>query len=69
MSSGYSQSNSYGGGGAGPLVGPDGTDQTTLPSTVPTAMMVYNHVARAISQDGVKLLPQPYLLETLIIHV
>tara|TARA_B100000900_G_C20601634_1_gene725930 strand:+ start:6435 stop:8480 length:2046 start_codon:yes stop_codon:yes gene_type:complete len=49
MSSGYSQSNSYGGGGAGPLVGPDGTDWATLPSTVPFTMMVYNHVARAIS--------------------
>ena len=49
MSSGYSQSNSYGGGGAGPLVGPDGTDWATLPSTVPFTMMTYNHVARAIS--------------------
>ena len=49
MSAGYSQNNSYGGGGAGPLVGPDGTDWTTLPSTVPFTMMVYNHVARAIS--------------------
>ena len=49
MSAGYSQNNSYGGGGAGPLVGPDGTDWATLPSTVPFTMMVYNHVARAIS--------------------
>ena len=49
MSSGYSQSNSYGGGGAGPLVGPDGTDWATLPSTVPFTMMTYNHVARVIS--------------------
>lgn len=49
MSAGYSQSNSYGGGSAGPLVGPDGTDWATLPSTVPFTMMVYNHVARAIN--------------------
>ena len=49
MNSGYSQNNTYGGGGSGPLVGPDGTDWATLPSSVPFTMMVYNHVARAIS--------------------
>ena len=46
---GYSQSNYYNGGSNGPLVGPDGTDWTTLPGTVPFSIMVYDHVARAIN--------------------
>ncbi len=48
-SSGYNQSNSYAGGASGPLVGPDGTDWSTLPTPIPFTMMVYDHVARAIS--------------------
>jgi hypothetical protein len=42
--SGYNQSNSYAGGGNGVMGGFE-----SLPNPVPAALMVYNHVARAIS--------------------
>lgn len=41
--SGYNQSNAYAGGAAGPMGGYE-----SLPSTVPAAQMVYNHVGRAL---------------------
>jgi len=41
--SGWSQANAYAGGGAGPMGGYE-----SLPSPVPAAQMVYDHVARAI---------------------
>lgn len=41
--SGWSQANAYAGGAAGPMGGYE-----NLPSTVPAAQMVYDHVARAI---------------------
>ncbi|MBC8147159.1 MAG: Omp28-related outer membrane protein, partial [Bacteroidetes bacterium] len=47
--SGYNQSNSYAGGLNGPMIGPNGVNWANLPSSVPAAQMVYNHVARAIS--------------------
>ncbi|MCZ2339696.1 MAG: Omp28-related outer membrane protein [Chitinophagales bacterium] len=43
-SSGYSQANAYAGGGAGPMGGYE-----SLPNPVPASLMVYNHVARAVS--------------------
>ena len=42
-SSGYNQSNAYAGGGSGPMGGYE-----NLPSSVPAAQMVYNHVGRAL---------------------
>lgn len=44
--SGYNQTNYYAGGGNGVMGGYE-----TLPSSVPAAQMVYNHVARAIAPD------------------
>lgn len=44
--SAYNQSNAYAGGGAGPMGGFE-----LLASTVPAALMNYNHVARFISPD------------------
>ncbi|MCE3294454.1 MAG: hypothetical protein K0R65_168 [Crocinitomicaceae bacterium] len=44
--SGYNQTNYYAGGGNGVMGGYE-----TLPSSVPAAQMVYNHVARAIEPD------------------
>ncbi|MEM7035604.1 MAG: Omp28-related outer membrane protein [Bacteroidota bacterium] len=41
---GYNQSNAYAGGGSGPMGGYE-----NLPASVPASMMVYDHVARAIS--------------------
>lgn len=43
ITSGYSQANAYAGGAAGPMGGYE-----SLPSVVPAAQMVYDHVARAI---------------------
>jgi hypothetical protein len=45
----YYQSNSYSGGGAGPLVDVDGSDWANKPSSVPASQMVYRHVARGIA--------------------
>jgi len=45
----YYQSNSYSGGGAGPLIDVDGSDWANKPSSVPASQMVYRHVARGIS--------------------
>ena len=45
----YYQSNSYSGGGAGPLVDVDGTDWANLGSNVPASQMIYRHVARGIA--------------------
>lgn len=42
-SSGYNQANAYAGGGYGPMGGYE-----SLPSTVPAAQMVYDHVGRAL---------------------
>ena len=42
--SGYNQSNAYAGGGNGVMGGFE-----TLPSSVPAAQMVYDHVARVIA--------------------
>ncbi|MBI9036190.1 MAG: Omp28-related outer membrane protein [Bacteroidales bacterium] len=47
-SSSYNQSNSYSGGGAGDLIDWDGTNWADLPSPVPAADMVYNHVGRVL---------------------
>ena len=49
MGSGYAQSNSYSGGGAGDLIGVDGTNWADLPTSVSASSMVYHHVARALS--------------------
>jgi hypothetical protein len=45
----YYQSNSYSGGGAGPLIDVDGSDWANKPSSVPASQMVYRHVARGIA--------------------
>lgn len=47
-SSGYNQSNSYSGGGAGDLIDWDGTNWADLPNPVPAADMVYQHVGRVL---------------------
>lgn len=47
-SSGYRQSNSYSGGGAGDLIDWDGTNWADLPNPVPAEDMVYNHVGRVL---------------------
>ncbi|MBN2668102.1 MAG: T9SS type A sorting domain-containing protein [Bacteroidales bacterium] len=49
--SGYNQTNYYAAGQSGasiPLVDWDGTDYNSLPSSIPAASMVYNHVGRAL---------------------
>ena len=45
----YYQANAYSGGNAGPLVDVDGSDWANKPSNVPDYLMIYRHVARAIS--------------------
>jgi hypothetical protein len=47
----YNQANYYSGGTYGPMLDWDGTDYAALPSTVPAAQMIYNHVGRAIIGD------------------
>jgi len=47
----YYQSNSYSGGGAGPLIDVDGSDWANKPSPVPASQMVYRHVARGIAPN------------------
>ncbi len=68
----WNQSNSYSGGGAGDLIDWDGTNWADLPSSVPAADMVYNHVGRAIigGFDGIsEIIPAdvvygtPYMYE------
>ncbi|MDC3390598.1 T9SS type A sorting domain-containing protein [Flavobacteriales bacterium] len=45
--SSYNQSNSYSGGST--LIDVDGTDWSTLQSTVPASQMIYRHVARGVA--------------------
>jgi hypothetical protein len=45
---GWSQHNYYAGGGAGDMIDYDGTNYANLPTTVPAADMVYNHVGREL---------------------
>jgi hypothetical protein len=45
----YFQANSYSGGNSGSLIDVDGTDWANLGSNVNSNMMIYRHVARAIS--------------------
>jgi hypothetical protein len=46
--SSYNQANAYAGGGAGSMTDWEGTNWATLPSSVPAAQMVYDHVGRAL---------------------
>jgi len=45
---GWEQHNYYAGGGNGDMIDYDGTNYANLPSTVPAADMVYNHVGRQL---------------------
>ncbi len=49
----YNQSNSYSGGGAGPLVDVDGSDWANKPPSVPASQMVYRDVARGVAPSFV----------------
>ena len=48
VGSGWSQKNYYSGGSYGNMIDYDGTNYANLPSTVPAADMVYNHVGRQL---------------------